>query len=240
MKRCPACSTTYTDESLRYCLADGMTLTPVEEETIVRSSANPVRIDIPRADTTPQVQPLVSETKKSGFPIVKVLLALVAVGVVLIGAVGIIGAIIYFNSKETTANQNTKSTTPVLSATPSPTIDPEKQRLQDQLANAQKQLDEQKNANITQRPPAFPTPNQPNQPGVVTARVNSPGDGFLAMRSEPSADYGDRIAKIPHGAIVNIQNCEREKIRIGNRTGRWCMVTYGDHVGWVFDAWLDY
>ena len=234
MKRCPSCNTTYTDESLRYCLTDRTSLVPVEEETIIRSG-NPLRVDIPRADTAAGFSQAAPETPKSSFPIVKVLLGLFALGVVVVGAVGIVGAVIYFSSRETPANQNTKNTTPVPSATPSPTVDPEKQRLQDQLANAQRQLDEQKNANRA-GVPVFPTPPATRQPGVVTARVNSPGDGFLAMRSEPSADYGERIAKIPQGAIVNIQNCARERMRIGDRTGRWCMVTYGNHVGWVFDV----
>jgi hypothetical protein len=238
MKQCPACKTTYTDESLLYCLADGAALESTEEETLLRTSGqNPLRVTIPQTEKKAYPPPL--EPKK-GSPLVKILLAVVALGIVVIGAAGIIGGVIYFSTRESNANtsQVTKSSSPTPIANIFPTVDPEKQRLQDQLANAQKQLEEQKNANVP-RPPAFPTPGQSN-PGVVTARVNSPGDGFLALRSAPSSDYGTRIAKIPHGATVTIENCNREKIRIGNRTGRWCMVSYGNDVGWVFDAWLDY
>ena len=240
MKRCPACNTTYTDESLRYCLTDGTTLVTTEQETVIRPAAsNPLRVEIPRGETSPAFQHPAPE-KKSGLPVVKILLALIALGIVVIGAVALIGAVIYFGNTGQASNQTAKQT-----STPAPvslpTVDPEKQRLQDELANVQKKLDEQKDGNrVTNVPPPFPTPDRPNEPGVVTARVNSPGDGFLAMRSSPSAAYGERVAKIPHGAVVNIQNCQREKIRIGDRTGRWCMVTYGDHTGWVFDAWLDY
>jgi SH3 domain-containing protein len=241
MKRCPACNTTYTDESLSFCLTDGTALTSAEEETVIRSAVtNPLRVEIPRADTTPSFHKPLPETK-SGFPIAKILLPLVALGIVAVGLVAIAGLLLYLNTTGPASNQTTKQTSPTSSPISSPTIDPEKQRLQDELANMQKKLDEQKNANHSvNMPPAFPTPATTNEPGVVTARVNSPADGFLAMRSAPSAGYGDRVAKIPHGAVVNIQNCQRERVRIGARTGRWCMVTYGNNTGWVFDAWLDY
>lgn len=241
--QCPVCKTTYTDSSLRFCLADGTDLVPLEEATVIRRpGANALRVEIPTADTTPAFKPAPINTNKSGSPVIKIILGLAILGVVVIAAAAVIGVVIYFNmSGGASANQNqsTKSPTPQPTVVVSPTLDLEKQRLQDQLANVQRQLDEQKNTNRVSVP-AFPTPPPTGQPGVVTARVNSPGDGFLAMRSEPSADYGDRVAKIPNGAVVSIQDCQREKIRIGDRTGRWCMVTYGDHVGWVFDAWLIY
>ena len=45
MKRCPSCNTTYTDDSLRFCLADGGILEDVdtEAETVFRPG---VRVDI--------------------------------------------------------------------------------------------------------------------------------------------------------------------------------------------------
>ena len=238
MLQCPVCGTTYTDTSLRYCLTDRAQLAPVEQETVVRS-VNPVRVDIPRATEVASAfrAPAVEE-KKGGFPIFKVLLAVVGLGIVVVGAVGMIGAFFYFNSRGNDSNQNGKNSSNSPSATP--TLDPDRQRLQDQIANMQKQLDEQKNANRSAKPPGFPTPDNQSNPGVVTARVNSPADGFLALRSAPSSDYGDRIAKLPHGSVVTIENCERERVKIGNRTGRWCMVAWSGYDGWVFDAWLDY
>ena len=85
-------------------------------------------------------------------------------------------------------------------------------------------------------PPGFPDVNN----GRPTAHVNSPGDGFLALREEPDAENGNRLAKIPHDAVVFLENCEKDKTTIAGRTGRWCMVTYQDETGWVFDAWLTY
>jgi hypothetical protein len=234
MKRCPTCSTTYTDESLRYCLADGTTLIAAEAETVLRPvGTNSLRVDIPAAASEPTI---VVKQQKS-FPLGKIVIAIVALGFVGLLILGVGGAAFYFGSARAGDDQRKQATPTPLS---SPSVDPEKKRLEEQLANAQKQLDDQKNANRTANlDPAFPTPPKTDQPGVVTARVNSPGDGFLAMRSEPSSDYGERLAKIPHGATVTIENCEREKLRIGSRTGRWCLVTFGDNTGWVFDAWLD-
>ena len=237
MLQCPVCKTTYTDTSLRYCLTDRAQLVPVEQETVLRS-ANPLRVDIPGGGTASAFQAPMPESQKSGFPIFKVLLAVIALSVVVVGAVGIIGAVLYFNGGGSGSNQNPKNSSP--SPTTTPTVDQDKERLQDQIANMQKQLDEQKNANRGSKPPGFPTPDNQSNPGVVTARVNSPADGFLALRTAPSADYGDRVAKIPHGSVVTIENCERERVKIGSRTGRWCMVAWSGYDGWVFDAWLDY
>jgi hypothetical protein len=197
-------------------------------------------VEIPTANAAPAFTNPTPE-KKGGMPVVKILFALVALGIVVIGLIAIVGVVIYFSTTGPGSNQTTKKVSPTAFPVSSPTIDSEKQRLQDELANAQKKLDEQKNANHSVNlPPPFPSPERTNEPGVVTARVNSPGDGFLAMRSAPSAEYGERLAKIPHGAVVDIQNCQRERVRIGVRTGRWCMVIYGNNTGWVFDAWLDY
>ena len=64
MKQCPNCRTTYTDDALRFCLADGAALisAPNEAETVqIAFDKNPVRIDVP-PDSAPTVftPPLVS------------------------------------------------------------------------------------------------------------------------------------------------------------------------------------
>ena len=51
MKQCPVCKTTYTDDTLRYCLADGTTLAegPLTEETVFRTSGrDALRVPIER------------------------------------------------------------------------------------------------------------------------------------------------------------------------------------------------
>lgn len=225
--QCPVCKTTYTDETLRFCLADGTTLTAIQrdEPTLVRRRGeNPLRFDIPESST--------AAAKGSGSNILKIILAAMLLGFLALAVVGIGGFFFYYKSGNN-ADQQTK---PLPSASPrtSPTPDDEKTRLQEELANLQKKIEDQKESG-TNTPP-FPTPDN----GTPTARVNSPRDGFLALRSEPDAEYGVRLAKIPHGTVIELNNCEKEKVTIGSKTGRWCLVTYGDHAGYVFDAWLIY
>ena len=117
-------------------------------------------------------------------------------------------------------------------ATSTPTPDLEKEKLKDEIANIQRQLDERKNNAADD--------NLDQRGSSVTATVDSPNDGFLALRDRPDAERGERIAKIPHGAEVEIMNCEKNAVTIGGRNGRWCQVEYNGVNGWVFDAWLEY
>ena len=214
MKQCPVCKTTYTGESLRFCLADGTSLETIfdEEPTVVRPN-----------------QP----TRRSGLWW-KVLLGLIALVFVGTAVLGLAGLVFFYNSAGTNSNVAVrKSPTPKPSASPTP--DTEKQRLQEELANLQKKLNEQKTSPANTKP--FP---ETREPGHVYAKVNSPNDGFLALRSEPDTEYGEQLFKIPHGAEVELSNCEKEQETISGRVGRWCLVTYKDYAGYVFDAWLEY
>ena len=226
MKQCPTCRNTYTDETLRYCLADGATLTEVEseKETVVRSG---VRVDIPSTAESIPVRPTTASAKR-GSPVLKIVLAIVLLGVLGVVIVAAAGVIYYLNMQ--------KGRVVASSPTPSPisTNDPEKERLEKELANLQKQLAENTKPSPSKTPPGFESDELP------TARVNSPSDGFLALRSEPNTEYGERLAQIPHGSLVTVVSCEPESVKIGSRTGRWCLVTYRTNAGWVFDAWLDY
>lgn len=231
MKQCPQCRTTYTDDSLKFCLADGTLLARTdEEETAVR---RPVRVDIEPPKTI--AVPYVPEVKKQGSPVLKIVIGVLVLGVIALIAAGGAGVLYYIGSADPGKTAKA-SPTPAPTATPSPTVDPEKERLQKELADLQKKLDDEKKANVNRSTPAFPDVNK----GRPTARVNSPNDGFLALRDVPDAEKGTRLAKIPHGAVVYLENCENEKTTIAGRTGRWCMVTYEDETGWVFDAWLIY
>ena len=234
MKQCPTCRTTYTDETLRYCLADGGTLVDVgtEAETVVRPG---VRVDIP-PPTYPTIPVTGEQRSAKGSPVLKIAAAVLILGFLGLLGLGAAGAIFYFNSGGTNVAiaSPTPTPAPTRSPSPSPTPDTDEERLEEELANLQKQLEDALKPSPTKTPPGFSSDGQP------TARVNSPSDGFLALRSEPDAEHGERLAQIPHGAVVKLENCEKEKVKIGNRTGRWCMVTYGDHTGWVFDAWLEY
>lgn len=236
MKQCPTCRTTYTDETLRYCLADGGILLDVEpeSETAVRQG---VRVDVQRP-TYPTIPVVAGQRSANGSRVIKIVAAVLILGFLGLLGLGAAGAFFYYNSGGTSvavASPTPRPTpTPLPTRTPPPTPDIDAQRLEQELANLQKQLEDALKPESTKTPPSFSSDELP------TARVNSPGDGFLALRSEPDAEKGARIAQIPHGSVVNLENCEKEKVKIGNRSGRWCMVTYRGQTGWVFDAWLEY
>lgn len=217
MKQCPSCHSIYTDETLRYCLADGtkLTETDAEEPTVVRPSVDPTektvvmphaapqrRVDIPVA---PAVQPRPSKNGDGSGKLIKVLIVVVVLAVLLIAALGV-AAVIYFNLKPGVPAANLSKPTP----SPNP---------------------------ASNRPASTPSGDQPS--GVRKAMANSPGDGFLALRSLPSSQVGDRILKIPHGAIVTVGDCGPVVTPV-NRSGRWCQATYNGYTGWVFDAYLVY
>lgn len=123
--------------------------------------------------------------------------------------------------------------TPAPQATVAPTPDQDNAILLQKLAELEKKIDEQKKAGKTVAPPVI------NARGT-NAWVNSPGDGFLALRSEPSSNAGYRILQIPQGANVRVNSCQGYTQNIGGRTGRWCRISYGGSSGWAFDGWLVY
>jgi hypothetical protein len=128
--------------------------------------------------------------------------------------------------------QQAQQTQPPL-ATPTSTPDETNEKLLEKLEELEKKIDDQqKQAKSTPPPTVIRTPTR--------AWVNSPGDGFLALRSEPSADIGYRMLQIPHGAEVRVLSCQSRSTRIGGRNGRWCRLTYDGTTGWAFDAWLIY
>ncbi len=236
MKQCPQCKTTYTDESLRFCLTDGTALAAVADEqpTVVsQRRRDKMQVDIPFDDPTRSSQPS-PQSKGSTGRWSRIILGIFLLGLLGILITGAAGFIIYYSLCCSEANTEVKPTlTPPISPTPTP--DDEKTKLQEELANLQKKLEEQKKANANIQ--TFPTPELTF---VRTARVNTPNDGFLALRDEPHSEYGERIAKIPHGTVLVIEDCKPALVTIGSRRGRWCMVNYGGYEGWVFDAWLEY
>ncbi len=257
MKQCPSCGTTYTDETLSFCLSDGTALVSNDEEaTFVRSgtaqqniktasypAAGQMRVDIPQP-TVASPPPAYAAPAGDSTSWVKIVAVVGIVGVMIIGAAVIAGALIYFNKDarpSVTANNanngSRSSPTPTPAATPT-VANNETNELREQIANLEKRLNEQKNANRAGVNVPPPPPDQP-APTRTIATVNSPGDGFLALRTMPSSSAGDRLLAIPHGARVTINGC-LGSTRVGNKTGRWCRASYGGYSGWVFDAWLNY
>jgi hypothetical protein len=235
MKQCPSCRTTYTDDSLSYCLSDGTALVVHDDDPTVVRGKDKVRIGIPFETERARAAVVPADSKPS--PSSMKWLFLIGGGLLLaiaaVAVLGLAGAAFYFSSTPDHTQEVPRTPTPRATVTP----DLEKDRLREEIANIQKRLEEQKKAaNNTGRP----APDDgPSDDDAVIATVNSPNDGFLALRNYPDAERGERLAKIPNGAAVEILNCEKRPATISGRRGQWCQVEYAGQNGWVFDAWLD-
>jgi hypothetical protein len=247
MKQCPTCRTTYTDETLRFCLADGAPLTDVgEQATVVRQSGGgptaektvalgggQMRVDIPEDAPPPQFHSQPPSSASGSGGLLKVLLIILGLGILIV-LIALIGTVAYYNMRsEKVAGPGNDVKMPA--ASPAPTTGGNDD-LRDQVANLQKQLAEQKNANRPSAPMA--TPNLSSTTMTKTARANSPADGFLALRTLPSATTGDRILKIPHGATVSVGACGPVERSV--HPGRWCQARYNGSSGYVYDYYLIY
>lgn len=211
MKRCPKCNSTYTDPNLVYCLADGSQLTEV--------STAPPTVEMSGENIS---EPTVIRQPKEKHGVMKWMIAGLVLGAFAVLVIGSIGMAFYFGSL---VNE------PPVYATPTPTPSPTA------------------SATVTPTPKESPLPSVENTPIVKVGpvddperlplgRVVAPGDGFLALRSEPSDTEGERVEKIPHGSFVEINDCQREQKTVSGKKGRWCNVNYKNATGWVFDAWL--
>ncbi len=255
MKQCPACRTQYTDDSLIYCLTDGANLVAVQgtDETQRFSVPNePIRVNIPQ-NSSPTVlqQPQQTSYSQSQTPqkggkgwLIGALVGLLLLGIVTIA--GVAGLYLWKNGekkKDEVVSLNNSSPFPTSSpaATPSPTpsLTPdEATNLKQKVADLEKQIQNQKNSKAS----VPVVPNAPNvsatpKPAAVTAHANSPSDGFLALRTEPSTVTGDRILKIPHGAALTVISCLPAQ---AGKKGRWCRVNYEGTLGWANDGWMTY
>ena len=137
MKQCPDCRTTYTDETLRFCLQEGGTLVEVAEaETVIRPG---VRVDVPSTN-----YPTIKTAPTKGSPIIKIVVAVLIVGFLGLVVLGGAGAIFYLRSAGTTlaVASPTPTASPTRSPSPTPTPEAEDERLEQEIANLQKQLED--------------------------------------------------------------------------------------------------
>lgn len=220
--KCPQCGTTYTDESLRFCLADGAEL--------VREGAQ-MRIDIPAAET--RIVPDVSQKRSPSKAWIFIALGAAIIGLMFVAGVIVIGILAYIGSAENDSE--------ITFATPTPSAAPtrpqtDEERIKTELEKLEQKLAEMEEPPITGDP--FPDDLKEAAGFPIDATVNSPNDGFLALRSVPSTEIGDRIAAIPHGTKVQVIVCDQTYHTKGGNRGRWCLLMWGENAGWAFDAWL--
>lgn len=229
MKQCPQCKTTYTDDTLSFCLADGTPLAsktrPTEAETVITSytPAKPVVIDVtqetPPTFTAPPGYPQPAQPQKTGLSPMLVV-GIVGVLVFVIATLGAVLLIQNFSGRETANNVITASPTPAASKTATPWNTPTPAR-------------------TATPPPANINTAPPLSGDSTTVTAYSPGDGYLVLRSQPNTTSTE-MTRIPHGNSLTIVSCKGyTTTKLGNY-GRWCTASYNGISGWVFDAFVKY
>lgn len=210
MKRCSQCNQTYYDDDLNYCLSDGALL--VADSTGFQSSGEiPTQI-IPRMPVVhyPTPPPVAAHSAKWVFPLVGILCGLVVV----------FGFFAFFREPS-----SDKVVVPQKNAE---VIEPNK-------SIETRRLPQVESTPVPPPPSSLPA-NRATYP-VVT--VNSPRDGYLALKSEPCvAPCGATLLKIPHGTRLSLGTCKDNFEVADRRRGRWCYVSYGGQTGWIFDGFV--
>lgn len=237
MKRCPACSAVYHDPELNFCLNDGARLET--RPAFANESDETVLMDqgggMAASQLSTQFQIAGSnapEQKKRTSAAVNFLAILGIAGIfflILAGAGA--AAFFYFDGMSMVRDGRPRIEPPRPKPPPVEKKGPQRS-LDEQLADLEKKIEEQK---IDPGTEDLDLPVDLMDPRPAT--VNSPKDGFLALRSLPSAEIGQRIAKIPHGEAITIGLCV-DTGKVGGKAGSWCMTRYGEKTGWVFDAFL--
>lgn len=69
-----------------------------------------------------------------------------------------------------------------------------------------------------------------------TARVETPGDGFLSLRDAPGLKSME-LARIPHGSMVLVLDFSDHWDQIYGQQGQWFLVEHRGEVGWAW-GWL--
>lgn len=244
MRNCRVCGAVYDDPNMRFCLTDGTQLelmTPLEDmETAVYPSTSPIAEAAPTVQMHGEFQTRPTSiapptTKKRGLSaIAKFAIAIVLLGVVAIGLAAVAGGI-YLATLDRKPRVNAEPTEPT-----SPSA--QDRRSESVPSNElEKRISELENELEDARSPSMPhIPSLDVLQGMedsAVAKVNSPKDGFLALRSLPGVEQGERIAKIPNGETVVIYGCAGETT-VDGKAGKWCRAIYNAKFGWVFDAFV--
>ena len=144
MKQCTVCKTTYTDDTLRFCLADGGSLVYIGNESSERPGVK-VNIDGPETERIGSYPTVAA--KRSGSPVVKIVIAVLVIGFLGLVGLGAAGFLFYMNTGSDVAIASptpTPKPPPTATTWPqqiSPTPDDGSEELEKELAELQKQIE---------------------------------------------------------------------------------------------------
>lgn len=235
MKQCPVCKSTYTDDSLVFCLNDGGKLFSPAASAATREMRFDERKTLSGAGETAEnyqsVPTIAVQKRRKSLNLIIILLVFGFIASVM----GAIAVTRYFVLKRNAEREEILKSgqTPADERNSAEAIDSK-----EKSTEAEKQNERRKAANKTPAPVVSESDTSAKADSVSTA-VDSPNDGFLALRSEPDHKTGAQLLRIPHKTVIYVYNCQNTTA-VGERRGRWCETTYGGKTGWVFDGFLLY
>ena len=126
MKECLACKTAYSDETLRFCLLDGTSLSTVREgeDTIAIRRGNDETAVLSRGDGAfrqpshagpPTQLHRTTQPSESTASSLKTLFAIIVIGVVILGVLVVFGVILYLNAGRLDIATNSSPPSPTTS-----------------------------------------------------------------------------------------------------------------------------
>lgn len=193
MKICSQCQTTYTDDSLQFCLQDGTPLKFVtatiaqnstevwnsEPETVIKQNNNQIRFDLPQQPTTqPQNYQTNQITNFQPDPPKKsklwLFLLVGLLGVSVIGVLGVAGVMMFMNSGTTVVQNNSNS--------------------------VQTNSTNNNSANVNATPTTTPTPTPTPKPTLKPAEIES------AKKEAESTIYAWKTAAENNNLDTNLSN----------------------------------
>jgi hypothetical protein len=212
MKKCPHCGQPFGDE-IDFCLHDGTPL--VADSGRQGIGGYPVSGEIP-TQYIPRSQSIPPETAFHSprwvYPVMGVLCGLVVV----------LGFFAFFKGS-------------------SPDKDPAAQKNRDSAGPSADTESQRSRPGGPAPAPSSPTPfplSSVNPAADTVVTVNSPRDGYLALKEEPCTMPCRTLLKIPHNTRLSLGTCKDSFEVADRRRGRWCYTSYGGYSGWVFDAFV--
>jgi hypothetical protein len=234
MTRCPTCGRRYDGDAL-FCPADGTALVaapdgssdgPSPSDTAPRAAGSASgELDRLLAQSDPEDDVTIAAAPVPATPQTRGLGAIIAVLVALV--VGM-GALVLWQQRTVAADAQAR-------ADAAEAVAEDARREATAQAEAAR-LDRARADEAASRQPA--TARTFDATYTTTVWADSPGDGFLALRSGPSTSSGTRLLKIPHGDVLALGACLPPTTSPGGRYGSWCRARYARTDGWVFDAFV--
>ncbi len=223
MKKCPQCQSSYTDDTLSYCLSDGTTLIfdeNISEQTLQLPAIAVTEVSPNRTDSNVQTEPITQPTvEKQGVSAVWIYSTIGLLLLFLLG--GGIGIWVWLNNEPKEKTELSKS--------PSPTPEKQNQLQTSPTAKPTSEPTVKSFATPTPKETSTATPTPTPTPTETTYRVVGVASHDVLYLRPSAGDLKSYLAKIPPNATG------LKVVGGGVKSGKatWYPVIYNGTRGWV-------